>query len=199
MPLELTSRRGFLAGTGGALGALASAAWPSISVAHAHAREAMAGSAVAALSYLTAAEAAVVEAIAAQIVASGATPGATEAGTVFFIDYSLQTWMAPHAPAFREGLKEFDATFQAGTPAGSFAAADSASQVAHLRSVETTPFFLTMRKLTIVGLFALPSYGGNRDGVGWKLIGFDDQHAFSPPFGHYDRDYPGFALPRNKL
>ena len=33
------------------------------------------------------------------------------------------------------------------------------------------------------------------DGLGWGLIGFQDQHVFSPPFGHYDRDYPGFEMP----
>jgi hypothetical protein len=43
----------------------------------------------------------------------------------------------------------------------------------------------------------IPEYGGNRDGLGWTLIGFDAQHMFQPPFGYYDRDYPGFtAEPR---
>lgn len=39
----------------------------------------------------------------------------------------------------------------------------------------------------------MPKYGGNRDGIGWKLLGFEIQHSFQPPFGFYDRDYPGFA------
>ena len=43
-------------------------------------------------------------------------------------------------------------------------------------------------------MFTLPSYGGNRDGVGWKLLGFQDAHVFYPPFGYYDRDYAGFAV-----
>jgi hypothetical protein len=50
-----------------------------------------------------------------------------------------------------------------------------------------------VRFLTILGLLALPRYGGNRDEIGWKLIGFNDAHAFNPPFGYYDRDYPGFV------
>ena len=29
--------------------------------------------------------------------------------------------------------------------------------------------------------------------AGWKLLGFEDLHAFQPPFGYYDRDYPGFV------
>jgi len=43
-------------------------------------------------------------------------------------------------------------------------------------------------------MFALPSYGGNRDGIGWTLLGFDDTHAYAPPFGYYDRDYAGFIV-----
>jgi hypothetical protein len=46
----------------------------------------------------------------------------------------------------------------------------------------------------MLGMFTMPSYGGNRNGVGWKLIGFQDAHVFYPPFGYYDRDYPGFAV-----
>jgi hypothetical protein len=29
--------------------------------------------------------------------------------------------------------------------------------------------------------------------LGWKLMGFEDQHIFTPPFGDYDRDYAGFV------
>jgi len=42
-------------------------------------------------------------------------------------------------------------------------------------------------------MFTLPAYGGNRGGVGWKLIGFEDAHVFQPPFGYYDRGYPGYV------
>ena len=78
--------------------------------------------------------------------------------------------------------------------AASFASLTSAQQIEYLTSVERTPFFDTTRLLTLLGLFSMPEYGGNRNGVGWKLIGFDDQHAFQPPFGYYDRDYPGFVV-----
>ena len=46
-----------------------------------------------------------------------------------------------------------------------------------------------MRFLTIAGTFTLPDYGGNREGVGWKLIGFEPQHMYQPPFGFYDAEY----------
>jgi len=37
-----------------------------------------------------------------------------------------------------------------------------------------------------MGFLASPAWGGNRDKVGWKLIGFEDAGAFQPPFGYYD-------------
>jgi len=55
-------------------------------------------------------------------------------------------------------------------------------------------FFETVRLHTIVGFLIDPDAGraGNRDGVGWKLIGRDRDHMFQPPFGHYDKDYAGW-------
>jgi hypothetical protein len=40
--------------------------------------------------------------------------------------------------------------------------------------------------LTHCGMFAMPSWGGNKDLAGWNLIGFDSRHAWQPPFGFYD-------------
>jgi len=77
----------------------------------------------------------------------------------------------------------------------SFASLSSDQQIAYLKGIDKTPFFNTTRLLTLLGMFSLPSYGGNRDSVGWKLIGFEDAHVFQPPFGYYDRDYPGFVIP----
>jgi hypothetical protein len=37
-----------------------------------------------------------------------------------------------------------------------------------------------------VGTFALPSWGGNRDYMGWHLLGFEHQMTFQAPFGYYD-------------
>ena len=47
--------------------------------------------------------------------------------------------------------------------------------------------------LTLLGMFSAPMYGGNFQGSGWKMMGFADQHAFTPPFGYYDREYAGFV------
>jgi gluconate 2-dehydrogenase gamma chain len=47
--------------------------------------------------------------------------------------------------------------------------------------------------LTVLGVLASPKYGGNYQASGWKMMGFVDRHAFSPPFGYYDREYTGFV------
>ena len=191
-PKAPETRRDFLFGAGGALAVgWVAINWPAIAAAHAHAAAAT-SSGRAALVFLSTADARDVEAIAAQIVPSDDAPGAREAGALYFIDRSMQTWLAGQAEAFRAGLRDFQARFAAVHAGVAFANADDATQRAFLKANETSEFFDRVRTLTLVGLFALPQYGGNRDGVGWRLIGFENQHVFAPPFGHYDRDYRGF-------
>lgn len=117
---------------------------------------------------------------------------------MYFIDRSLLTWQAARAAEFRSGLADFQGKFAAAHPGGAFATADEPTQLAFLTSQEKSDFFGYVRVLTLIGMFALPQYGGNRDGIGWQLIGFEDKHVFAPPFGDYDRDYPGFKLPDSK-
>ena len=89
------------------------------------------------------------------------------------------------------GLAGFQARCRARIhEAASFAALTSERQIEFLHTVDTTPFFEQARLLTLCGMFSSPTYGGNRDGIGWKLMGFEDQHVFEPPFGYYDRGYP---------
>lgn len=189
------SRRSFLLSTGG----VASAAWltlnwPDIAAAAHHAAQAGTSGAPAALKFLTPAEVTQVEALTAQIIPSGATPGAREARVVNFIDYALSVAFPGIAPGFREQLTAFQSAFEAKYPgAGGFAAASSQSQQDYLTSIELTPFFTQLRFLTVLGFLSSPKYGGNKDGLGWKAIGFEDQHIFEPPFGYYDREYSGFV------
>ena len=111
-----------------------------------------------------------------------------------FIDNVLGSLLAHWRPSFEAGLREFQQACRTANPdAASFAALSPSRQIEFLRTVETTRFFDQARLLTLCGMFTNPSYGGNRDGLGWKLIGFEDQHVFEPPFGYYDRDYPGFT------
>jgi len=113
---------------------------------------------------------------------------------VYFIDRALGTFFARMSGEFRTGLAEFQSAYRAANPASaSFAQAGPDAQIAHLRTVDRTPFFETMRTLTLLGMFSSPQYGGNHGGSGWKMMGFADQHAFAPPFGYYDREYTGFV------
>jgi Gluconate 2-dehydrogenase subunit 3 len=193
-PENSTSRRSFLLGSGGWLsGVWIAAQWPSIAAAAHHAQNMPADVSPAHFEFLTAADAADVDAICAQIVPSGATPGAREAHAVYFIDKSLSTYFASMAPDYRLGLADFQARFRAAGSGEAFAAAGTEIQESFLKTVDRTPFFEATRFLTVLGLFSSPKYAGNYQGSGWKLLGFVDQHAFAPPFGYYDAQYQGFV------
>jgi hypothetical protein len=189
------SRRSLLQAIAATLGA-AALPWADIveasNQAHAHAA-AHAGSR-AKVTFLTAAEAADVEAVTAQIIPTDDTPGAREAGVIHFIDRSLATFFAHLAVDYRAHLAVFQAGCRAQHAGAAFASLSSEQQIAFLKTVDRTPFFESTRLFTMLGMFSAPSYGGNRDGIGWKLLGFEAQHMFQPPFGYYDRDYPGFTI-----
>ena len=141
----------------------------------------------ATLSVLSAAEAPEIEALAAQIIPSDGTPGAREAGVIHFIDRALGTFDADKRALYTEGLRQAQDKRRQLFPASqSIAALQADEQIRLLQAIEKTDFFELLRTHTIMGFFGNPSYGGNRDQAGWKLIGFDDRHQFEPPFGYYD-------------
>ncbi|HUQ09732.1 MAG TPA: gluconate 2-dehydrogenase subunit 3 family protein [Steroidobacteraceae bacterium] len=187
------SRRSALRGLGYVLGAgVVSLDWPALARAAHEAHQVAQSTAPATYTLLVARDAADVDALCAQIVPSGDGPGAREAGAAIFIDRALGSFFAHWRDGFMEGLRGFQAACLGMFPsAGTFAALDHQRQVDFLHTVDTTPFFEQARTLTLCAMFSSPKYGGNRDGIGWKLIGFEDQHVFEPPFGYYDRDYPG--------
>jgi hypothetical protein len=188
----MSSRRSFLSGTAQLMSASWLALnWPAIAAAAHHADDAP--DTPPSFKTFNAAEAADVDAIASQIVPSGTTPGAHEAHVVYFIDQAFATFFAGHAKGYRQGLSKFQSSFRSGHAGAAFAAAARADQIAYLKTLDSGEFFQTTRLLTVLGLVASPKYGGNYQKLGWKIMGFDDQHAFQPPFGFYDRDYPGFV------
>jgi gluconate 2-dehydrogenase gamma chain len=189
-----SSRRSFITSSGQVLGAgWLALNWPGITAAATHAHAAMAESGPRTITILTAGEARDIDAIASQIIPTDDTPGAHEAGAVYFIDGALGGFFAAHRDEFRSGYGEFTAALARKHPDARFADLTADRQIEFLKTVDTTGFFQSVRFLTILGLLAAPGYGGNRDGIGWKLIGFEDKHVFEPPFGYYDRDYPGFV------
>jgi gluconate 2-dehydrogenase gamma chain len=128
-------------------------------------------------------------AIAARILPSDETPGATEAGVIYFMDNVLGNSRSELLAGLREGLAALQAKAHDNYGSAQFSALDPARQDTLLQAVETSEFFATIRFLTLAGMFALPEYGGNRDYVGWDLLGFDHRHVWQPPFGFYDADY----------
>ncbi len=138
--------------------------------------------------FLTPAQSADVEAITARIFPTDETPGAREAGVVHFIDRTLAVAPEDQRAGFRAGLGQLAKDVAARHPGQtSFAALTEAQQDALLTDVEATPFFAEVRFATIAGMFALPKYGGNRDLIGWELVGQDGAFDHKPPFGWYDR------------
>ena len=64
---------------------------------------------------------------------------------------------------------------------------------------ESDDFFQTVRMHTIFGFLADPSAGGNKDYAGWKVIGRDPAFTFSPPYGYYDKNYPGWQAAKAEM
>jgi gluconate 2-dehydrogenase gamma chain len=158
-----------------------------IAAAQDHARNAVQSSTPPAFQTLDAAIAAEIDAITSQIVPSTDGPGAHEAGVVYFIDRALSTFDADLRGTYRTGLAMVQQKSKEMFPgSASIAALTNEQQIQLLHGIEKTDFFELLRTHTMYGLLGNPSYGGNRDQVGWKLIGFDDHMAYRPPFGYYD-------------
>lgn len=206
-----TARREFLFQTGGmAAAAWVSAQWPAIAAAAQHAHEAAKSTGHGQFEVLSPEQARNVEAIASQIIPTDELPGAREAGVVYFIDRALKTFAKESVPVYQKGLADLNqATNEKYPELRSFADANLEQQKAVLaelveeenppanpprrrRQLASPDFFQTIWQHTVLGFLAIPEAGGNRDYAGWKVIGRDPAHSFSPPFGFYDKDYPGW-------
>ena len=128
-------------------------------------------------------------AISARIIPSNGTPGATEAGVIYFIDSVVADNREVEHQILKDGLATLQSEGAAQFGVASFYLLNEEQQDQLLRQIESSQFFNTIRFLTVAGMFSSPEYGGNRDKVGFELLGFTDQHAWQPPFGFYDADY----------
>lgn len=181
-----TSRRSFLAQSGTIVGATwLSLAFPSmLKAAEATWKEKEVDPS---FKVLSAEEALEVEAFASQVFPSDDTPGAKEVGVVHFIDGSLSSFNAGLVDPVRNGLKQIQAkTTELFPEHRLLSSLNEADQTTVMKAVENEGYFGLLRFLTTVGMFSHPSYGGNRDRMGWELIGFEDRYAWQPPFGYYD-------------
>ncbi|MGP0072396.1 MAG: gluconate 2-dehydrogenase subunit 3 family protein [Bryobacteraceae bacterium] len=158
-----------------------------IAAARQHAHDAVRSSTPPPFQALDPAMAAEIDAITSQIVPSTDGPGAHEAGVVYFIDRALSTFDADLRESYRIGMASVQQKRKEMFPgSASIASLSSDRRIQLIRAIETTEFFELLRTHTLYGFLGNPSYGGNRDRVGWKLIGFEDRMAYQPPFGYYD-------------
>jgi gluconate 2-dehydrogenase gamma chain len=209
------SRRRFLShGISGLSSAWITAHWPAVLSAADHAHRAAQSATPPKFEFFSPEQAVEIDAIAARIIPTDGTPGAREAGVVYFIDRALTTLASDDQKTYKEGLPELQARVRELFPkVERFSAATPEQQDEVLRSLDdhaTVParpfrprpvaqsFFETLRQHTIAGFLIDPDAGGNRDGVGWKVIGREREHMFQPPFGYYDKGYPGWQpLPKD--
>jgi gluconate 2-dehydrogenase gamma chain len=206
-----SARREFLFRSAGAAAfAWMSAPWPSVLAAAQHAHEATKAGGPGHFEVLSAEQARNVEAIAAQIIPSDELPGAREAGVVYFIDRALKTFAKYAVPVYQKGLADVNQMTSAKYPGVKTFADSSTEQQENImavvmgefnspaqrprnrRIVPSDDFVQTIWQHTILGFLADPEAGGNRNYAGWKAIDRDPAHSFSPPFGYYDKDYPGW-------
>ena len=206
------SRRGFLSQSLTGISALwVSTHWPAMLSAATHAREAAQSASTAKFEFFTPEQAAEIDAISSRIIPTTDTPGAHEAGVVFFIDRALVTFAKENQKLYTDGLPTVQARVREMFPAADkFSAGSPEQQDQILESLDAQfgadarnsfrpslgaqSFFETIRVHTISGFLIDPDANkrGNRDGAGWKAIGRENEHMFQPPFGYYDKDYPGW-------
>jgi gluconate 2-dehydrogenase gamma chain len=204
------SRRRFLSQAGAGISAVwVSTHWPQMISAANHARQAVQSTAAYKFEFFSPEEAAEIEAISARLIPTDETPGAREAGVIYFIDRALVTFASGDQQKYREGLPELQGLVREKFPGvDKFSAATTEQQDELLRTMDETKdqtvarrrntgtaktFFEAVRIGTISGFLIDPeASNGNRGGVGWKLIGREPEHMFQPPFGYYDKDYPGW-------
>src|SRR5579859_4452302 len=202
------SRRNFLTRAGGAASAAwLSAHWPALVEAAEHAHQATNSAMPPKFQFFTPEQAVEIDAITARIIPSDETPGAREAGVVYFIDRGLTSFAADDQKIYREGLPALQARVRGllpGVDKYSAATPEQQDQVLHSLDEDSAPahedsksggassFFHVVRIHTIVGFLIDPDSGGNHRGVGWKVIGRGPEHMFQPPFGYYDKDYAGW-------
>lgn len=137
---------------------------------------------------LTALQHATMAAACERVLPKDEDPGASDANVPEFVERQLLTpQIEPLKESFLSGLDLLEKRARALTKK-SFAQATPAQQDELLTDFKLSPpdsgeahFYEMLLVLTLEGFLGDPSYGGNKDGVGWKLVGF---HTMPPLPGH---------------
>src|ERR1700720_3682523 len=173
---ENFSRRNFLSRGSAAISAVwLTAHWPAIVAAAEHAHQAAKSSSPPKFQFFTPEQAVEIDAITARIIPSDETPGAREAGVLYFIDRALTTFAVNDQKTYREGLPGLQLSVRELFPnvdKFSTATPEQQDQVVHTfdkkadygrrfrLNAAAKPFFETVRVHTIVGFLIDPDSGG---------------------------------------
>jgi gluconate 2-dehydrogenase gamma chain len=122
-------------------------------------------------------------------------PGAIAAGTIIYLDRALAGAETHLQDFYRSGLRRLDAVAVSHFGAAftlcmpeqqdeliAAMAADTVPDFGH--SPAAPQFFDSLRNHTIEGMFSDPAHGGNRDLVGWKLLGYPGPQ---PSYSHAEQ------------
>src|SRR6202140_5017151 len=113
--------------------------WPALLSAATHARAAAQSPAATKLEFLTPEQAKEIDAITARIIPTDETPGAREAGVVYFIDRALVTFASGDQQKYRDGLVELQSQVREKFPGvEKFSALTPEQQDELLHAVEPT-------------------------------------------------------------
>lgn len=145
----------------------------------------------------------ILAAIASRILPTTSTPGAAEADAANYVTRALADPYRQFLSVYRLALDELDSFCMSslGAPYGDL---DDVQQVAILRDLAAgrieqvqggAEFFQLVRKHVLEGVFCEPHHGGNRDMVGWRLVGFPGQrYGYPDPYINKEIDLPPVAF-----
>lgn len=144
---------------------------------------------------LTPHQRATIDAATARIIPTDQDPGASEAGVVNYIENTLVSRDAGSLTLYRNGVEELDRLAQERFSAKDFCSLDPAQQDHVLTVMEQSksPFFALLLEHTMEGFYGDPRHGGNKNRVGWKMLGFPGPShpvGYRPPLGWYNAEIP---------
>ena len=108
-----------------------------------------------------------------------------------------------HLQAYRDGVAELDRMASELNSGKDFYGLDDAAQDRVLTTLDERkdPFFTLLLTHTMEGFYGHPRHGGNKDGVGWEVLGYPGPsfpHGNETPYGWYDENEPDEFTPEKK-
>lgn len=140
-------------------------------------------------------QSATIQAATARIIPADHDPGALEAGVIDYIERTLASYARNAVQLYYDGVLELDKLAQERFGAKAFIASGPAEQDRILSTLEEkrSLFFALLVEHTMEGFYGDPRHGGNKNRVGWKMIGFPGPSfpkGYEPPLGWYDANEP---------